>query len=58
MLLISLIDSHGKASDANIVNFVVKNSSANFNYRLGPVNSNTVNWKFHLIQIYAKIFAT
>ena len=27
-------------------------------YRLGPVNSNTVNLKFHLIEISAKIFAT
>ena len=30
----------------------------NRHYRLGPVNSNTVNSKFHLIQIFAKIFAT
>ena len=27
-------------------------------YRLGPVNSNTVNSKFHLIQTFIKISAT
>ena len=27
-------------------------------YRSGPVNSNTVNSKFHLIQTFLKIFAT
>ena len=28
------------------------------NYRLGPVNSNTGNSKFHLIQTFFKISAT
>ena len=30
----------------------------NMNYRLGPVNSNTVNSKIHLIQTFFKIFET
>ena len=27
-------------------------------YRLGPINLNTVNSKFHLIQTFVKIFST
>ena len=34
------------------------NHTTPLSYRLGPVNSNTVNSKFHLIQIFAEIVAT
>ena len=38
------------------LSFVITKSTSD--YRLGPVNSNTVNSKFHLIQTFVKIFAT
>ena len=50
-------DSVGMMTECNMTMYLMRMHTAGFCYRLGMVNSNMVNSKFHLIRSFCEIFA-